>query len=210
MAKKQTPEAGQSIGIELSKPRIQHLKVTVIGDSSLIVHRWSEKARKEILDKQMKVPKQGRAAKNPQQEYLDSLYTFNDAQGKQHYGFPAIAFKSAAVTACSSLTGISKVLARQAFHVNGELVAIDGTPQMREDMVRVGMGVADIHFRGEFPEWSSTFDITYNSDVLSASQVCAMLDMGGFAVGVGEWRPEKDGDHGRFHVATQADEVASA
>jgi hypothetical protein len=27
------------------------------------------------------------------------------------------------------------------------------------------------------------------------------MQTAGFAVGVGEWRPEKDGQYGRFHVA---------
>lgn len=36
---------------------IQTAIIRVVGDSPLIMHKWSEKAKKEILDKQMKKAK---------------------------------------------------------------------------------------------------------------------------------------------------------
>jgi hypothetical protein len=33
---------------------------------------------------------------------------------------------------------------------------------MREDMVRIGMGTADIRYRGEFPEWSVDVPLRFN------------------------------------------------
>ena len=36
---------------------IQQAIIKVVGDSALIMHKWSEKAKKEILDKQMKKAK---------------------------------------------------------------------------------------------------------------------------------------------------------
>ena len=35
--------------------------------------------------------------------------------------------------------------------------------------------------------------VRYNQGVLSESQILNLLNTAGFAVGVGEWRPEKDG-----------------
>ena len=107
-----------------------------------------------------------------------------------------------AVAACTSIGGITKVQARQAFHIDGEYAVIEGSePRMREDMVRVGMGTADIRYRAEFPEWAATLDITYNARSISAEQLVAMFDAGGFGTGIGEWRPERDGQYGRFHVS---------
>jgi hypothetical protein len=73
---------------------------------------------------------------------------------------------------------------------------------MREDMVRVGMGTADIRYRGEFKQWFTTIAVKYNANVMSAEQILNLMQTAGFAVGVGEWRPERDGQFGRFHVAT--------
>ena len=54
---------------------IQHATIKLVGDSPLIMHKWSEKAKKEILDKQMKKAKtKGHDAKDPVRDFIDSLY----------------------------------------------------------------------------------------------------------------------------------------
>lgn len=208
----------ENVGIELPKLDIRMMDITIIGDSPLIVHAWSEKAKREMLDKQMKVAKGAKAAKDPKADFESSLYRMQDGG----YGFPSVGFKNAAVTACTSVAGITKIAARQAFHILGEdvdvegafegtkarnnLVRIDGSlPQMREDTVRVGMGTADLRYRGEFPDWHAHLTVRYNANVLSESQILNILNVAGFAVGVGEWRPERDGMSGMFHVATESD-----
>lgn len=34
---------------------IKRATITIVGDSPLIVHKWSEKAKKEMLDKQQRL-----------------------------------------------------------------------------------------------------------------------------------------------------------
>lgn len=182
--------------IELPQLNIQNITLTLKGDSPLIVHKWSEKAKKEILDKQMKKAKAKKEAKSPDKEFKESLYLLDNGK----YGFPAIAFKAAAVGACSHIDGVTKVEARGAFHVVGEMVEIEGTPEPREDMVRIGMGIADIRYRGEFKTWSCKLFIRYNANVISAEQIANLFNTAGFAIGVGEWRPSKNGMNGMFHV----------
>lgn len=192
--------------IAIPKIDVREMEITLVGDSPLICHRWSEKAKKEMLDKQMKKAKTAKIAKDPEADFEASLYPLGDG-----YGFPCVAFKSAAVGACRYSDGIKMTEARGAFHVVGELVRIDGVPTIREDMVRVGMGTADIRHRGEFKTWRATLRLQYNASVFSPEQIVNLLNLAGFGVGVGEWRPEKDGGYGRFHVQTDADtQVAAA
>ena len=181
-----------------------------IGDSGLICHAWSKKARTAMLDKQMKKATTGKAAKNPWQDFCETLYWLDgmpeapteDDVMTARFGFPAVAFKSAAITAVTSTGGMTKVMARQCFHIVGEFVEILGpAPSMREDMVRVGMGTADIRHRAEFESWGAILRVQHNANVLSAEQVIGLFEAGGFGVGIGDWRPEKDGVNGRFHVA---------
>lgn len=182
--------------ITLPALNIQFMTLRLRGDSPLICHAWSEKAKKQMLDAQMKKAKQAKEAKDPEQDYRDSLYPHPEGG----YGFPAVAFKAAAVDACSSIEGVTKVEARGAFHIIGDMVRIDGEPSPREDMVRVGMGTADIRYRGEFRSWCCEITLRYNANVLSPEQIANLFNTAGFAVGVGEWRPQKDGSFGMFHV----------
>lgn len=201
--------------IELPPLKISTMRITLIGDSPLISHRWAEKAKKEMLDKQMKKAKRGKDAKDPFRDFVESLYWLSEkpsdptpAQVEQAtFGFPVVAFKAAAVDACSHVDGVTKVEARGAFHLVGEFATIEGTPLIREDMVRVGMGTADIRYRGEFRAWRTTLTIRYNVNILSPEQIINLFNTAGFAIGVGEWRPQRDGSYGMFHVAS-GEEVA--
>ena len=188
-------------GITLPKLDLRHVEITLVGDSPLICNAWSQKAKKAMLDKQMKRARQAKEAKDPEQDVRDSLYPI-DGSG---FGFPAVAFKSAAVDACSHIAGVTKVEARGAFHIAGELVPINGKPMPREDMVRVGMGTADIRYRGQFEKWSAKLPIRFNASVISAEQIVHLFDVAGFAIGVGEWRPQRDGSYGMFHVAREGE-----
>ena len=66
-----------------------------------------------MLDKQMKRAKPGREAKSPEQDYQDSLYPLPEGG----YGFPSVAFKSAAVSACRFADGVTMTVAKGAFHL---------------------------------------------------------------------------------------------
>ena len=205
-------------GIVIPRQEVGLMEVVIIGDAPLLVHRWSAKAKKEMLDKQMKKARAAKQAKDPVQDFKDSIYYLPDGT----CGFPSVAFKAAAVTAVTSVSGVTKVEARQAFHIVGDDVDVPGAfpgsisrdnlvkiespePRMREDMVRVGMGTADLRYRAEFWPWSARILVRYSKDVLSEEQILNIINRAGFGVGVGEWRPEKDGDKGLFHVATEAD-----
>lgn len=192
--------AKQNESVEVSIPQIKlrQVEVELVGDSPLICHAWSKKAKQEMLDKQMKKAKQAKGAKDPEADFKESLYPMPDGNG---YGFPTVAFKAAAVGACRFVDDIKMTEARGAFHIAGELAKIEGEPRMREDMVRIGMGTADIRHRGEFPQWRVKLQITYNESALSLEQIINLFNIAGFGVGVGEWRPERDGSFGRFHVA---------
>lgn len=72
---------------------------------------------------------------------------------------------------------------------------------MREDMVRIGMGSADLRYRAEFRNWHIDMILEYNaSGDYTLENILNILNAGGYVVGIGEWRPEKDGEYGRFHV----------
>lgn len=214
MAKKTENAVTEGIGLEIPQLNLGTFTLKIIGDSPLIVHAWSEKAKEMLLNKQMKKASTGREAKDPFMDFCDSLYwltekpekpTMEDVQAAK-FGFPVVAFKTAAIDGAFQSGALpKKTTARGAFHILGEMAEIEGTPTMREDMVRIGMGVADIRYRGEFSKWSTVLTIQYNKNAMSIEQIVSLFNIGGFGVGVGEWRPAKDGSYGRFHVAKEGE-----
>jgi hypothetical protein len=101
--------------------------------------------------------------------------------------------------------GIPKTWVRGLVHIHGDLLPIEyKNLVMKQDTVRVGpfgKRSADIRFRGEFHDWQIKLKISYNKNAISPEQIAMLINNAGFSVGVGEWRPEKDGSHGTFGIA---------
>lgn len=193
--------ATKELNLKIPAPNIKLLKVTIIGTSNLIFHRWTEKAMQMMLDKQMKKASASkREMRDPDGEAESTFY--KDSKG--NIAFPAINIKQAMVGACRSIEGVTMTLLRGAVFVVGDkdgLIPVQYKKKSyRRDMVRVGMGTADIRFRGQVEDWKMTLVIKHNDDVISAEQVVNLLQIAGFSCGLGEWRPEKNGDFGTFEV----------
>lgn len=193
MPPKTTPDPSM---VEVKPIQIRTYAITVVGDSELVVHAWSQKAKAEMLDKQMGKARAKKEPKDPQRDYEEAFYRLPDNRP----GFPSIGFKAAIVSAARQVEGLTMAFLRGAFHISGELVAIEGEPRMREDTVRVGMGTADLRYRPGFPAWRATLPVRLNDRALTLDQLLHLINQAGFSVGVGEWRPEKDGSWGMFHV----------
>lgn len=189
--------------MHIDKIPAETLLVPLVGTAPLIVHRFSEKAKRQMLDAQQG-RKKVKENRDPEADYLASLYVTDDGG----YGFPVMGFKAATVSAARFYDkSVTMVSLRQCLFMHGEqskqagcaLVRIEGTPLLREDMVRVGMGT-DLRYRGEFAEWTATLRVVYVKSMLSRASVISLIDAGGMGVGVGEWRPEKRGDFGTYAV----------
>lgn len=192
-----------SATLSLPALNVQSLILTLVGDSVLVIHRFGEKARKEIADNQSDQAHMPKEARNPQAEYEECFYRFADGR----YGFPSVGIKAAAVTACGQVAKVTKTDARATFHIDGELVEVHGEPVMQTDTVRIGgmSKTTTLRYRPAFHEWWAQFTLKYNADVMSASQVVNLFNVAGFGVGIGEWRPARGGSWGRFHVANESE-----
>jgi len=190
-----TQKTDQTV-IDIPPIEVKTYVLRLVGDSPLICHAWSQKARQDMLDKQRGAARGKKEPKDPEADYEGAFYRLPDGRP----GFPTIAFKAAAVAAARQVEGLTMTFLRGAFHTVGELVAIEGAPQMREDTVRVGMGTADLRYRPEFPSWAVNLTVRLNARALTLEQLIHLFNQAGFSVGIGEWRPEKDGRNGMFHL----------
>lgn len=202
-ASKNATVTAQPKVVEIERLRTRTMFVPIIGTAPLLVHRFSEKAKLQMLNAMQGI-KKIKENKDPEAEYQAAFYRFPD----DRFGFPAIGFKDCAVSAARFYGGITMVMLRQMLFVSGELgvdgqqlVEITGDQAiMREDVVRVGMGGTDLRYRPQFTNWGATLKVRYLESQLSQESVLSLLDAGGMGVGVGEWRPEKGGDMGTFTI----------
>lgn len=219
--------------IAIRKMETVTAKIRIVGDSPLIVHAWSEKAKREMLDTQTgKNKTKKKPCKLPFDDFARALYwitpmpteTIKDpCNGEQRevvteelfdkavdegakFGFPANSFKMAGNSAAYRMGWVkNQMQLRGAYFISseyGELAEIKGdVPMLREDTVRVGMGSSDLRYRPIFENWYCDLTLTIDKGYgLSLDDIVNVIQAGGSGVGIGEWRPEKDGIFGRYHV----------
>jgi len=189
--------------INIQRIEATRIRVPIIGTSPLIVHRFSEKAKRQMLDN-MQGRKSPKEAKDPHAEYEACFYRMKSGTA---YGFPCTAFKLATVGAARFYSSVKMTELRQFMFFHGEpgedglpLVEIHGEPEMREDVVTVGRGGSDLRYRPQFLEWSTTLEVTFVTSALTRDSVLSLIDAGGMGVGVGEWRPERRGEFGTYAI----------
>ncbi|KTR78003.1 hypothetical protein NS234_04870 [Microbacterium oxydans] len=197
--------------IQIDRIAAETIRVPIVGTSPLIVHNFSEKSKRQMLEAQQG-RKRLKEVRDPQAEYEAAFYRIADVtSGETRYGFPVTAFK-AATTGAARFYGksISMTALRQFMFMRGiltdgdpqQLVEITGEPRMREDVVRLGgpSRSADLRYRPEFPNWSAVLEVTFVTSSISRQSVLSLIDAGGLGIGVGEWRPEKRGEFGTYAI----------
>ena len=187
--------------VTLKEQRLATFPVTVEGTTTLIQHNWSEKAKQQLRDKHAGKKTKNREVRDPDDEFKRAMYL--TADGK--HGVPAMSIKSAMITAAHKDLGIEKTLVRKAVRIlvddPGMVLEMDCCePRMVEDVVRVGMNQVDLRYRPYFDQWSVNFMVEIDEDLLTANDLFNLINRAGFGVGIGEWRPEKNGENGRFRV----------
>ena len=167
--------------------------------------------------------------RDPFAEFMDALYWVTPkptehtpeafeaaiAAGAK-FGFPTTAIKQAALAACYRAGIIpNQVGMKCSFYVNpvegcnrgtgSELAVIDTDepPVFREDMVKIGgmTKVADLRYRPAFNNWRIRLTISLiETGTFTMESIINAINLGGYMNGIGEWRMERDGDFGHYHV----------
>lgn len=189
--------------VKLQPVNVQTLEVTVVGMTPLITHKWSEKAKRMIRDKKAGKKTKTREVCDPEAECLAATYHTEDGE----HGVPVDALKASFINAAHKDIGIEKTLVRKSLFIRCDdserVLALRGdNPVMREDPVRVGVGSADLRYRPEYRNWEVDMVIDYDATNLQPSDIINLINRAGFGVGIGEQRPEKGKDNGRFRVKT--------
>lgn len=187
--------------VTINEFNIKSFEIKIKGISPLIVHNFDQK-----ITLAMEAKQQGKAKTEKHKIRVPE----DDFEGAKHKsplgfeGFPAGGFKKAFIRG-AKMTGLVMKDAQMAFFVKADceetqLVKINGDCRMRTDMVRVGIGSADIRYRPEYLNWNATIKVEFNEGLISVEQILQCVKAAGYGCGIGDWRPEKGGGYGRFEL----------
>ena len=197
--------------ITLEEMQQSVLTTRIIGISPFIQHKWSEKAIQMMRDKHAGVRVKNREIRKPEEEFRDAAYVCEDGR----FGIPAGGIKACLIGAAHKDIGLEKTLLRKSLFIIPDdpinnLIALEtDDPLMREDTVRVGAGTTDLRYRPEFRNWSMILNFEFDAQALTQPTILNLVQRAGFGVGLGEWRPEKGGENGRFEVDVNFETLVS-
>lgn len=208
-------------------------EIVIQGDGPLLVHQFSEKARRAIEWKQQKGVSLPREKRDPVADFFGGMYIISgdpekdikvtedkaeaayvaepksSAKCKAIHGIPASGFKRSMVRASKS-AGAKMTDTMCGFfivgHAGSQMVKLDfDSIVLHSAAVRLESGVCDIRYRPEYHGWSTRLRIEYDAKSMPLAQIVNLLRRAGRFIGWGEDRPEKGGMHGRFSVADVID-----
>ena len=180
------------------------------GTSPLIMHAWSEKGLAMMRMTAPERKKREKTRRDPEQEASDGCYRTDGGE----VGIPLTAFKASLIGAAHKDFGLEKTLLRKAFFIpttdSRRVVPIEADQYViREDIVRIGANQTDLRYRPEFAKWRCRIEAEIDAGLLTPEDIINLVNRAGFSVGIGEWRPEKGGEYGRFEIDhTEPMEVA--
>lgn len=195
-SKQMASAASTAQSVVIAQPKQLTVALEIAGTADLIQNNFGQKNIEEMLRKHMGLSVQ-KEKKNPR-ECIRAATIFNT---DGHVCIPPVAFKAAMLSASIQVKTLKKTQLRPALFIEGQSIPITYskmTPRM--DIVRLAGIVRqpDVRFRPSFENWKARMLITF-SDTLSVQTVVDLLNRAG-SIGVGEWRPEKNGVFGTFQV----------
>lgn len=197
--------AVKKVDAEIAIQEIHTKRVTahIIGKTPLIMNRFSEKARQEMLLPALKKNRAEKATSlkhDPIAEFRGGLYISRDKNAPTAIHLPTNAFHKAVGQAAIDVPGQAKSVMLRLTSVVSPTVHLYGNPSLFCRMVRSGgmNAVPDIRTRPIFTEWACVLEFEMVAGFVTEQQVFTLLAAAGVFVGIGDWRPQKGGSYGKY------------
>ena len=191
--------------IDITPVRMASIKCHLVGTSPLIMHRFPKKAWEQLLfpkGRANAAEKADNLKHDPLMEFRESVYRNRDQRQAAAIHLPSGAFTKAIASAALDLPGATKAQILRLVSVKSTQINLYGVPQMYMAMTRSSdiARTPDVRTRAIFPEWACEVDIGFVETLVKQNQVVNLFAAAGVIVGLGDWRPQKGGTHGRFDI----------
>jgi hypothetical protein len=181
---------------QITAPNLQVAIFGVVGVSPYVQHKFSAKARREMMTNH-EAGSQAKTKKKREQrdfaaEYLAAMHISMEGW----CGIPAPSFRNAMIDACRlvqfkmTFARLSIFIIPDGFDVDDgtPLVKIVGDPEKHEASVRLESGVCSVVVRPMWRRWSCDLRVSWDLDQFSLEDVSNLLERAGQQVGIGEGR----------------------
>jgi hypothetical protein len=189
-----------TVQVRISPPNFQMAEFPIAGDI-LVIHRFSEKARKELAAKQLGLKLAGSGKVRTVQVAEDVCNAARYISPEGWDGFPASAIRKAMIRACS-LVDVKMTLARMSIFTIQDgwdaaepqipLVRIIGKHTLQEDLGRVANGNPYVIWRPAYHNWKARVRIRWDAKQFTLTDVTNLMSIVGQQVGLCEGRPSSE------------------
>jgi hypothetical protein len=189
--------------MEIQPIKMDSFGAHLMGTTALIMHRFAKKAWQELLypaQKKNAAAKQESLKHDPLTEFRECVYRNRDDNEPTLIHFPSGGFSKAIAAAALDLPGASKSQILRLVNVKSVQINIFGVPLLGMDMIRNSdmARTPDVRTRAYFPEWTAFIEVEYVSSLIGAKEIINLLSAAGMIVGLGDYRPQKGGQFGKF------------
>jgi hypothetical protein len=194
--------------LKVYQPNLQIALLQIVGDApGYIGNGWSEAALAALEGNDRTGKSKSMPTRNYEAEANGARRLLAQPIDGATDGIPASAFKDAIQKAGFRCADFKQTNLRAWISVmsqEGLLPIFGSAAEPRRDICRVRKA------NGSFPmpvcrpfyraPWEVNLQLKYDANSIDLNQLVSLVVMAGFSIGVGAWRPECDGDFGRFTV----------
>jgi len=187
--------------IELAPLNLKRAKFEIRGKTPLLMDKFPESKKEEILEKQITGAKSNKELRNADAEIELAIHRTSNGD----VGFPSVGFKMGMMH-CTGRVGdkfFSKPLVQGAVRITNSIEGLILLKYKKQDVLKHSIG-ANTKFSPQFHDWSCELEIEYEANNISLKALATLLNYAGFYVGLGMWRPKgkvgATGDYGMYEV----------
>lgn len=199
-AKAAKADAAKKQKIEIHDvPKPQEITIPIKGTSPFLSHRKDARSG-ELWEQKMMGRGNKKTVVDPEVEWRASMYLHPQTKKPCILGR---AVKASIVEACRRFweKGAWRAVRGTIFIMDEFIPLKYGRMEKRRDFLPLQGGRGHHNsYRVAFHDWSAQVRITFDANHISGEKIVNLLNRAGFSVGVGDDRPEKGGEKGRFHV----------
>ena len=189
--------------VELVELKVEAVLIPLRGlPPGMLVSHIPEAVIENIWRKQSGEAELPTEKRKRQEQWEDALYKLDPERDGATEGFPAGGFLRAVVSACMRCTKIPGTKARTLFR---PIPGADGLVPIRGEWVGTTMAARDgtkivAANRPLYPEWEMDVPVEFDPTLVTLTELFTLFARAGSAIGIGAFRPEKNGYFGRFEI----------